>query len=397
MSVWILLTVLSPFTALLPVFYAAYRVLSKKESINKNPWNTGLIALFIWSFFVGLINRSYLSTIASFAFFLYFCLSVFMQNHFNNEDKIERLYKCLVHFSILPAIVGIVEKIVFLFSNDTFLTKLLVVVSKATIGHRINSTFGNANLAGNWFAIILLVTLYLNSISTDKNRTFYRALSVLYMIVLCLTASRGAFIGFLMGLSVYYVLTKNKKDFRFLLMISIPILILTVMPSAPQSGNITSIAGHKLTRSIVTRDMIWSGSLKMIKLKPLTGWGLLGIVESGSKYIAYDGPIVHSHNIWISFLTFLGPLGLSIYLYMKLYLLRGIKILYSQSNRLAALMAGIQALVIGHGFVDVAFMAPQTGILFFANSALICALVVQYSLSGKLLPVAPYKSLSKTG
>jgi O-antigen ligase len=180
-------------------------------------------------------------------------------------------------------------------------------------------------------------------------------------------------------------------------MISIPILILTFMPSAPQSGSIAGITGHKLSRSIVTRDMIWDGCLKMIKLKPLTGWGLLGVWEQGSRFIMYDGKVIHSHNIWISFLTFLGPIGLSIYLYMKLYLFKSIKILYSQNSRIAALMAGIQALVIGHGLVDVAFMAPQTGILFFANSALICSLVVQYSTLGKPIPLVSYKSLSKTG
>jgi len=45
------------------------------------------------------------------------------------------------------------------------------------------------------------------------------------------------------------------------------------------------------------------------------------------------------------------------------------------------MLAGIQALIIGHGLVDFTMIAPQTELLFIASSAIISALVKIYSSS----------------
>ena len=43
------------------------------------------------------------------------------------------------------------------------------------------------------------------------------------------------------------------------------------------------------------------------------------------------------------------------------------------------MLAGIQAVIIGHGLVDFTMIVPQIGLLFIASAALISALVKQYS------------------
>ncbi|MDF2671868.1 MAG: hypothetical protein K0R09_133 [Clostridiales bacterium] len=396
MLIAIFLIVLSPYTAFLPTIYMVYKVLLKKVTIYKNPWNMGLLLLFVWSFIVGILNKSILSTLASIGILVYLCLSIFMQNFFKDENKVEKLFRYIMYFSIFSAVFGIVEKLVFIKSNDNILTLLLGVASKATIGHRIYSTFGNPNIAGHWFAVMILLSLYFTSTAAEKNRGFYKYITILFVIALSLTGSRGAYIGFLAGLPVYYFLNKDKRDSVFLIFITIPIIILTFMP--PQASNIKNITGHLLDRSIVTRDMIWDGCLDMIKMKPIKGWGLFGILESGANFISYDGLVYHAHNTWINFIATLGIVGLSIYMYMKFYLFKSLWVLYTQGSKLVPLLTGIQALIIGHGLVDFTMLAPQSGLIFMATSAIISSLATQYllALEGRDLMNA-YNPLSKTG
>ena len=119
----------------------------------------------------------------------------------------------------------------------------------------------------------------------------------------------------------------------------------------------------------------------MIKLKPITGWGLMGITDHGAYFMKgyYYATLYHGHNIWITIMTSLGTVGLFIYAYMKINLFRDLKILHAKKCRMVPMLAGIQAVIIGHGFVDFTMIAPQIGLLFIASSAIISALVKQYS------------------
>jgi O-antigen ligase len=135
----------------------------------------------------------------------------------------------------------------------------------------------------------------------------------------------------------------------------------------------------------------------MIGIKPLTGWGLMGVWEHSFEFIDYYARESHGHNLWIGFTVTLGFVGLSLYLYMKTYLFRSLKMLYFRECRLAALLAGIQFLIIGHGIVDFTIMAPQTGILFMASSALITSLAMEYRKLSSYSNNTVYNSLPRVG
>ncbi len=70
----------------------------------------------------------------------------------------------------------------------------------------------------------------------------------------------------------------------------------------------------------------------MIQIKPITGWGLMGITEHGADFMKgyYYATLYHGHNIWITITTTLGVVGLFIYTYMKINLFRDLLILHSQ-------------------------------------------------------------------
>jgi len=352
-------------------------VLFRKVNIYKNYWNIGLCLLFIWSLIVSVINHSFTSITVSFAFFIYLCISIFLQNYFQNENKIEKMCEFLVGFSVLSAIFGIIEKAIYMYFDYNIWAKFLEITSQPVFNDRIYSTFGNPNVAGNWFAIMIFLGLYFCSTTSKTTKLFYQTATVLFCIALYLTGSRGAFIGLLLGLSIFYLFKGNKKDMWMFITIFLLTLVFTFMPSQI----LENVIGHKFGDSFTSRLGIWSGCLKMMKLKPITGWGLMGITDHGEYFMKgyYYATIYHGHNIWITIMTSLGAVGLFIYAYMKINLFRALKILYAQNCRMVPMLAGIQAVIIGHGFVDFTMIAPQTGLLFIASGAIINALAKQYN------------------
>jgi len=369
-----------------------YKVLSGKTNIYKNHWNIGLCLLFMWSFIVGIINYSATSIATSFVLFIYLCISVFLQNYWENENKIEKIYRYLVCFSMFSAIFGIVEKIIYVYFHFNIWKRFLEITSQPVFNDRIYSTFGNPNVAGNWFAIMILISLYFRSITSKTTKLFYEVATLLFVIALCLTGSRGAFMGMLFGLFIYYLLKGNKKDMRLLITIFILTAVVTFAP--PQAFKY--VTAHDFVSSFNSRYGIWNGCIKMIKLKPFTGWGLMGIKDQGANFMKdyFYATMYHGHNIWITFMTTLGVVGLLIYAYMKINLFRNLKLLYKQNCRLVPMLAGIQAVIIGHGLVDFTMIAPQTALLFIGCSATISVLAEQHNSS---LKESKYEQISKVG
>ncbi|MBZ9686559.1 O-antigen ligase family protein [Clostridium estertheticum] len=371
-SILVLLTVISPYTVIIPVIYMTYKVLFGKLIIYKNQWNIGLFIIFMWSLIVGAINYSLMSIVASFALFIYLCISIFLQNYCENENKVEKIYRHLVYFSVFSAIFGIIEKIISIYFHYNIWEKFLEITSQPVVNDRIYSTFGNPNVAGNWFAIMIVVGVYFCSVTSKTTKLFYQISTLLFVIALCLTGSRGAFMGLLFGLFIFYLLKANKKDMWLVITIFIFTAILTFAPS----DILKYVTAHDLESSFSSRYGIWNGCLKMIKAKPFIGWGITGINDHGASFMKgyYYATLYHGHNIWITIMTTLGAVGILIYGYMKINLFRNLKTLYSQNCKLIPMLAGIQAVIIGHGLVDFTMIAPQTGLLFIGCCAIISAL-----------------------
>ena len=397
MIVSILLTVISPYTALLPAIYMTYKVLSGKTIIHKNPWNIGLLLLFLWSLIAGILNHSLISSLLSLFILIYFCLGVYLQNHFAEEDKIDIICKYLVIFSIFAALFGIIEKIIFSFINIPIWNYLLGLSTTSNVNHRMYSTFGNPNVTGNWFAIMILIGIYLSGNENKYNKLFYQLSVALFVLALFLTGSRGANIGLLTGLFTYFCLKKNKENKVYIILLFLIIAIVAFVP--PEILNLNYLLGHDINNSFSSRYKIWYGCIKMFKLKPIAGWGLAGIYNNGLPYINFHSRVFHAQNLWISILTTLGIIGLSIYVYIKIYLYKGLIMLNKKNCRLVPLLAGIEGLIVGHGLVDFTIMTPQSGILFISCSALISSLIMKYSSTIISSPtcVKPRKKLYKTG
>lgn len=366
---------LSPYTAVLVGLYATYKLYKNKEEIQKNAWNIGLLVLFLWSFIVGLINKSVMSTIVSLIFLMYFSMSVYIENRWSTEEQIYKLSHYLLKLSIFSGIIGVIEKITFENFSVPLWRSFLNLPATSTSAHRIFSTFGNPNIAGDWFAIMIVIALFYEGQTKErKNKIFYYGCVILFLVNLFLTGSRGAFVAMVCGLAVLFMFKCSKHNKMIFLGIIIVIAIIGFMPD--KVPNISQdIVGHNIDRSFSLREEIWRGSMKMVNEKPLIGWGLMGTIEFGKHFIKYSGVVHHSHNIWLALLTSLGCVGLSIYLFMRLKVyMNMIKLINKENCRCIQLLIAIQAIIIFHGIVDFTIIAPQIGMIFVGTSSMITAL-----------------------
>lgn len=377
------LTVFSPYTTVLALLIISFRVLKNQDLLYKNPWNTGLLLLFVWSLFVGIINGEPLSSTASLGLLIYFLFSVYLQNNYSEESKIEILFKKLVMFSIGSSLIGFAEKITATYCSTIWWGSIFGIPTQIASkeAYRIYSTFGNPNVAGTWFAFVILICLYFYDHSEKLQRFYYGAACAIFTFSLFLTGSRGAAIGLIMGLVVYGLLKKEKKRMGLLTAVFLFVAVsMCIYPTLfPMEPSYSTALTHEVSDSASSRQLLWQSGLNMFSVKPLTGWGLLGVYFADPKLYLYHTREVHAHNIWITIAATLGIVGLAIYGYMRYSLYKTFKVLWDSKCRLVPLLLAIQALVIGHGIVDFTIMTPQGGFIFFGCSALVYGLAMQYS------------------
>lgn len=392
----IMLLILSPYTALLVGVFAAYKVYKEKDYYmfrsphTWNSWNIGLLCLFIWSFVVGLVNGSILSMGASVIFVLYFSLSILIQQNCNTIDMIDRISYYLMKFSVVAGVFGLFEKFILENFSASLWRMYLGLPLAIPKTHRIASTFVNSNVAGDWFAIMIIIgVFYLGKVRTTKERIYYGSCTTFFLIILCLTGSRGAFFALIAGMSIMLTLRVNRRNLIAIGTIFAIVAVVGFMPSEVSAIS-NEITGHEIERSFDTREEIWRGSLKMSQLKPLTGWGLIGTIEQTNRFFDVNGVVNHSHNIWLSITTSLGIVGFMIYLFMRLRVYRGFVYLYRENSAILPLLAGIQVALLAHGIIDFTIIAPQIGILFVGSSSLVVALAkeeVRAIARGSSIPV----------
>ena len=359
MIYFIIMIVFSPFTVVIPAVYAVNLIFKKRLKIEKNYWNIGLFLLFIYSVFSGIVNKNLLSLLASFVLFLYFGLNVFSQNYFVKISRINIVIKYVVYLSVIAAIGGVIEKIIF----------ILIGMPQ----HRVFSSFGNPNMAGAWFGSIILMIFYLKCINKrKKDSIIYNFSIVLIIIALLLTESTGAFIALVGSIFVYYLL-KEKKDIRGLIAICITVGISSILFFIVQNKIANTTPIGELVISFNSRYRIWIGAINMILKKPITGWGILGMMQQGSNFVYSDDPslhnkiitfLIHPHNLWLTFLVTLGVVGFLIYLYIKFNLYKDMVSLYKQHNKMLPLIASVNTMIIIQGIVDCTLYAPQLAIMF---------------------------------
>lgn len=367
------LIVFSPYLAFLPMAFSGILMLYRGSYVMSNPWNLGLMFLFFWSFFGGVVNENPVSTIASLAFLFYLFMSIYLQNYYNEVVQIEKLLKYILLISLASAVIGILERVTPLNDVSSWWKLLFGIYPQFIFSEtwRISGTFGNPNIAGAWYAAMVLICLYFLQKAEKNKKTVYGLGLLLFFTALMFTESRGATIGLVLGLISYSYFMGHKKSILVMsLFLLSGVILMFLFPNwFPR--------GYNLFDSIIDRKEIWINSLNMFIKRPITGWGLLGIYYAGGDVYHYTRTF-HAHNFLISIATTMGAVGLSVFVYMKYHVFKDLMLLSKNNCRLAPLLAGLLAIILGQGVIDFTIMNPQGGLIFFGSSAMVSALAFQY-------------------
>ena len=357
MNLFVLMVILSPFTAVIPGIYGIYLVYKKKAKVLKNYLNIGLILLFLCLLFSGVINKSIISIGGAFLILTYIGIAILSQKYFISKKRIADALRLLLNLSALTSIIGIVEKILF------------IIIGKPT--HRIFSTYGNPNMTGAWFGSMILIAVFLkynyNDEAENKKLNFLLALMISSLL---LTESTGAFIALLTSIGAYFLVEKNKEIKQCIIMIVTIIFIILAFVFLQKSINSITVIDEVRT-SFGSRYDIWFGSIEMFLLKPLLGWGALGTLEHGIEFMYNNGNVIHSHNVWLTFLVSGGILAFSIYIFIKLNIFRDLLRIYKKYDNYVCLLTALNVMVIIQGLVDCSLYAPQLGVLFISASSIL--------------------------
>ena len=380
MNLFVLMVILSPFTAVIPGIYGIYLIYKKKAKVLKNYLTIGLILLFLCFLFSGVINKSIISIAGSFLILTYIGVSILSQKYFISKKRIDDALSLLLNLSALTSVIGIVEKIVF------------IIMGKPT--HRIFSTYGNPNMTGAWFGSMILIALFLKYNCNDKaENKKLNFLLVLMISSLLLTESTGAFIALLSSIGAYFLVEKNKETKKCIIMIVTIIFIILAFVFLQKSINSITVI-EEVRTSFGSRYDIWFGSIEMFLLKPLLGWGALGTLEHGIEFMYNNGNVIHSHNVWLTFLVSGGILAFSIYLFIKLKIFSDLLRIYKKYDHYVCLLTALNVMVIIQGLVDCSLYAPQLGVLFIAANSILYNISngrVKESNNGKEKEVENYK------
>ena len=232
--------------------------------------------------------------------FLYFAV----RNILNSKEDLFSVISIMVLSSVFVAAFGIAQKYLGLgvgaqmwidekmFENNTF---------------RVYSTLDNPNVLGEYLLFALPISFA--GIYYHKNKLL-KIISGLIFSLLCvcmlLTLSRGAWLGLIAGMTVFFML----RDKKFLL---IGLVLALFMPIIIPESFITRFMsiGNLADSSTSYRLSIWIGSLRMRRdFWPIgIGLGTDVFIYIFQKYALSASYALHSHNFYMQLIIDLGITG----------------------------------------------------------------------------------------
>jgi len=277
---------------------------------------------------------------------------------------------------------------------------------------RIFATFGQPNFLASW----LLLVIPLNIFCLIYFKKFYQRILIAILILSCLvvlllTQSRGAWLGFLAEIiffvGVYLFAKGRKKAFKIFLIIVIIAFVgyvgLNIFSSAPTTKNVSNPTLFYRLKSLVllknltttyTRLMSWHIALEAIARRPILGYGPEMFLFEAIKHYQPSQAIYETintfpdraHNDFLDATLNAGIVGLLFYLALLVavfyYALKFIKDNFSQGlnncGLVFALMVGLFGYLVSLQF---SFHDIQTIIYFWLYLGLIIFLIFPVLIS----------------
>ena len=254
---------------------------------------------------------------------------------------------------------------------------------------RLTASFVSANGFAAWLIVIIPLLsglLWAGKFIGRGLKVFLLALSVLLLICLLMTYSRGAWLGFVIGFSLlgWYIFKSFSLKARLLCLLSIAGL-LTVFLVFPQSLRTlleaTGDASFKTGITLKTRFdsmvktsggsnsirfSLWSEGFNIAKDYPLTGCGLNTYSKVGMRYRQFGEGGGYPHNSFLHMAAEIGLLGLFAFLWFIFTFFKAGFLIFKKTRSfiLLGILSGILAFLI-HAFFDTHLYSLQLVVLFW--------------------------------
>lgn len=265
---------------------------------------------------------------------------------------------------------------------------------------RITSTFVNPNPFGTY---LLILFLFYWGYSLREKKLFLNILSVVFLVALFLTGSRGAYLSLIVALPFIFIgFSKNevkKNLFKTVLFFSgslaLTWLIMYIAPIVQESLGLdvslldSLLRSGSLENSSTGRFEFWKAAIRVFAERPLTGFGLGTFFQS--YFIGYGGNQWYSrfaHNHYLQILAELGIVGLILFMAFIFSTLFAFWKIYRSKDH-PPYFIGIAAAFIGflaHIFIEFSWNFPGVTVTMFWLLGMGLSF---YKREGKLISIKP--------
>ncbi len=397
------------FRSIIDVLFVFYLVLIWHNKSYLPGWQAGLpsrnlifLSIGVFTAVFGLTTLTsvqpfdsfwgYLERMGGFWSFLhYFAYFIILTSIFRKKEDWTQLINVVLFVGFLSALYGFFQK-----------TDIAFFVGSGGRG-RIFGTIGNAALFAGYELIVsflALTQLFSKDRISGLGRMFYTATFFVASLAILMTATRGAILGLVVGVFIFftfYVLSHKSRKLRTAFICVVALIVVAVFVSQIFKDSKFITGSRYLVRvtdlsfssyTVQTRFWAWQAGLKGWQESPKTillGWGPENFNIPFSKNFNpnfYVGPgsetlFDRAHNMFVEILVTMGVVGFAAYIAIFYFLLRSLWRLlrrkFKENQKDEALYyAGLFSLIVAYIIHSFFFFDTSANfILFFTVLGLI--------------------------
>lgn len=284
------------------VFFLIKKIALKNAHLPETSINIPLYVLAAIIFITFLRSSYFSESIRGFIrivkfIFLYFALIEFFTE---DEKRIKRVFWVLMAVACFTFFNGIFQ------SQHGFDLLRHKEFIKADYLRRISASFVHPNDFASYIIFVLPLSFCFFFKDLKRGQKVFLVMNCLIgLYCLLKTSSRAAWLGFLIGLVIYFFYYKRKMS------ILVPLAIILVVAFTPHGiERITSLFAME-QNTVWERTQLWKGTWEMVKVHPFLGFG----VNTFSRYFLEYKPAVYpdiryTHNSYLQMWSEIGILGL---------------------------------------------------------------------------------------
>ena len=296
-------------------------------------------------------------------------------NTIDSREKLETLLLCLIIAGLLTACLALYQYYTGVVTTET--NKAWVDVRENPyVMNRAYAVFDNPNLLAQFMILISMLSI---GVFFNVEKLGYRVLcgatAVIAPFCLLLTYSRGGWLSFAGAL---LILALFRSKLLTTVFACAGVLLYSALPMSI-TNRLATITSSTDTSNLYRLDT-WSSTLELIRAHWETGVGLGRKAFSRVFYthMINSNTVPHSHNLYLQTISEFGILGLAVFCWLFIAILRvGLKLSAAAKDWIRSINAGVMAAFAGffiHSMVDYFLWYYKLGIMLWLLVAIVITL-----------------------